>query len=216
MKQHGAERSCRPTPGLRQRPDPAPVRVVNMSSRLTVGSRPVSLATVVPAGLARGHSRRCRLLRSSYLPSTFLRSLRFMAVTPLRRYCGRSDSCPPDSWTLQRNAFSTCGQVSLIHAFGLPAIPSPTTCECSALSGRGTFPHQQVRPRPLPYRNSGLRPSLAGSPYCAGRIESVILRTDRSRPVASHHASRRDLALQRNRSYVRLQVTLTWRGLSPP
>jgi hypothetical protein len=219
MRQRDAERSCRPTPGLRPY-RPGTLGVVNMSSRQIVGSRPVSLATMVPGGSARRHSRRCRLLRFSCSSSTFLRSLRSMAVTPLRRYYGRSDSCPPDSGTLHRSACSTCGQVSLIHAFGLPAIPSPTTSKYSASSGHVT--HGRVEPRwhptngSSPKGNSGLRPSLAGSPLLAGRIEFVILRTDRSPPVASHHASRRDLALQRDRSYVRLQVTLTWRGLSPP
>ena len=80
--------------------------VVNMSSKSIAGLRPVTLATMVPGGTARRHSHRCRLLRFSHSSSTFLRSLRSMAVTPLPRYYGRSDSCPPDSWTLRRNACS--------------------------------------------------------------------------------------------------------------
>ena len=193
-----------------------------MSSKATAGLRPVALATMFPGGTARRHSHRCRLLRSPCSSSTFLRSLRSMAVTPLPRYYGRSDSCPPVSGALRFNACSTCEQVSLIHAPGRPAIPSPNTCGRSASSGRGTLPHQRVGPRMLPCGNSGLRRSLAGSPHRAGRIEFSFLpcgrdflRTSRSPPVAPHHASRRDLALQRDRSYVRLQVTLTWRGLSP-
>jgi hypothetical protein len=193
-----------------------------MASKWIAGLKPVALATMVPGGTARRHSHRCRLLRSPCSSSTFLRSLRSMAVMPLLRYYGRSDSCPPDSWTLKFNACSTCRQVSLIHASGLPAIPSPNTCGRSASSRRGTLPHQRVGPRTLPLGNSELRRSLAGSPRLAGRIEFSFLpywrdflRTGRSPPVAPHHASRRDLALQRDRSYVRLQATLTRRGLSP-
>ena len=93
----------------------------------------------------------------------------------LSTHYGRSDSCPPDSWTLRFNACSPCGQASLIHASGLPAIPSPNTCGRSASSGRGTLPHQRVGPRALPFGNSGLRRSLAGSPHLAGQIEFSFL-----------------------------------------
>ena len=193
-----------------------------MSRKSIAGLRPVGLATRVPGGTAPGYSHRCRLRRSPCSSSTFLRSLRSMAVTPLLRYYGRSDSCPPISWTLRFSVCSTWGQVSLIHAPGLPAIPSLNTCGPSASSGRGTLPPQRVGPRTHPLGNSGLRRSLAGSPHLPGRIEFSFLpswrdflRTGRSPPLAPHHASRRDLALQRDRSYVRLQVTLTWRGLSP-
>ncbi len=189
-----------------------------MSSKLIVGERPVSLVSRVPAGLARRHSRRCPLRRSVNSPSTFLRSLRSRPVTALRGSYGRSDSCPPHSETLILNACSTCGQVSLIHALGLPTIPSPTTCRRSASSGHVT--HRRVEPRPLPHGmppngNSGLRHWLAGSPRHTGRIEFRVLpcgegflRTGRSPPAAPHPVSRR-------RSCSRLQVTLTWRGLSP-
>ena len=99
-----------------------------MARQVIVGSRPVALAARVPGGSARRHSPRCHLRRSPSLSSTFLRSLRSRPVTALPRYYGRSDSCPPDSWTLAvPNACSTCGQVSLIHALGLPTIPYPTT-----------------------------------------------------------------------------------------
>src|SRR5205823_3787400 len=72
---------------------------------------------------------------------------------------------------------------------------------------------RRIGPRPHPHGtppngNSGLRHSLAGSPRRAGRIEFVILRTGRSPPAALHLVLRR-------RSCSRLQVTLTWRGLSP-
>jgi hypothetical protein len=176
-----------------------------MPRKVSSGSKPVTLATAVPASSAPRHSRQCPLRRSPLSSSTFLRTLRSMAVTPLLRYYGRFDSYPPDSETLIINACSTCGQVSLIHVPGPPTLPSPTTCGRSASPGYVT--HRRVEPRHHP--NSGLRHRLAGSPRHAGRIEFVILRTGRSPPVASHHASRRDLALQRDRSYVRLQVTLT-------
>src|SRR5271165_7015242 len=98
-------------------------------------------------------------------------------------------------------------QVSLIHAFSLTAIPSPTICASSASPRHVTY--RRVGPSVLPLRGiSGLRLPLAGSPLHADRIEFVILRTSRSPPAAPHPASRR-------RSCRRLQVTLTWRGLSP-
>jgi hypothetical protein len=180
-----------------------------MLSQPSVGKRPVSLASKVPAGSARRHSRRCHLRRSLNSPSTFLRSLRSRPVTALLRYYGRSDSCPPRSWTLRLNACSTCGQVSLIHVLDLPPIPSPITCGLSASPGHAT--HRRVEPRLHPHAtprngNSGLRHCYAGSPNLTGRIEFLIVGTGRSPPVASHHASRRDLAMQRDRSYVRLQV----------
>jgi hypothetical protein len=179
-----------------------------MSSKPIFGKRPVSLASRVPARLARRHSHRCHLRRSLPSPSTFLRSLRSRPVTALLRYYGRSASCPPGSPVLdQLQEHRLCnGQVSLIHAFSLPAIPSPPTCACSASPRHVTC--WRVEPRLLPSGNSGLHLWLAGSPHPAGRIEFVILRTGRSPPAAPHPVSRR-------RSCSRLQVTLTWRGLPP-
>ena len=182
-----------------------------MSSKAIAGLKPVTLAAMFPGGTARRPSPRCRLLRGPCSSSTFLRSLRSMAVTPLQRYTERSDSCPPDSWALRSNACSTRGQVSLIHALGLPTLPSPTICGSSALPRHVTF--RQVEPRLHPFGtspsgNSGLRHSLAGSPLHTDRIEFVILRTGRSPPAAPHPVLPR-------RSCSRLQVTLTWRGLSP-
>jgi hypothetical protein len=161
----------------------------------------------------QGHWSRCRLRRTSHFPSTFLRSLRSRPVTALPRSYGRSDSRPPDSGTLPRNACSPGGRVSLIHAFSLPTILSPTTGGGSALPGHAT--RRQVEPKLLPYGNSGLHHCTAGSPPHTSRIEFSFLscerdflRTGRSPPAAPHPASRR-------RSCSRLQVTLTWRGLSP-
>ena len=67
-------------------------------------------------------------------------------------------------------------QVSLIHALGLPAIPSPTT---------GASPDRlrtswRIGPDRLGLPLAGFRSLSAGSPYRVGRIEFVILRTGRS------------------------------------
>jgi hypothetical protein len=197
-------------PGRAQQPS-TPQGVVNMARRVSSGSRPVTLATMVPGGSARRHSLRCPLRRPPSLSSTFLRSLRSMAVTPLPRYYGRSDSCPSFSVTPgSPSARSTEGQVSLIHGLDLPSILSPNTQGLSASPGHATLRRVEPRPHPTtgssPNGNSGLRLCYAGSPNLTGRIEFLIVRTGRSPPVASHHASRRDLALQRDRSYVWLQV----------
>jgi hypothetical protein len=161
------------------------------------------------------HCRRSLFLGLVRHVSTFLRSLRSRPVTALLCYYGRSDSCP-----LRRGRARVSsqrppvrllrGQVSLIHALGLLAIPSPTTCAGPALPGHVT--HWQVGPRPhplvgsSPHRNPGLRHCTAGSPPRAGRIEfsshphgEGFLRTGRSPPAAAHPLSRR-------RSCSRLQV----------
>jgi hypothetical protein len=195
-----------------------------MAGKVIFGSGPVTLVTRVPACLARRHWGRCRLRRSPPSSSTFLRSLRSRPVTALPRYYGRSDSCAlrrGSAWVSSQRPPERLllAQVSLIHALGLPTILSPNTCGCSASSSRGTLPHQRVGPRPLPHGsspngNSGLRLYYAGSPHLAGRIEfrflppsGDFLRTGRSPPAAPHPVLRR-------RSCSRLQVTLTWRGLS--
>src|SRR5208337_3181618 len=128
------------------------------------------------AGFSPSSGHCVRLRRSVRHVSTFLRSLRSRPITALLRYYGRSDSCPPDPRALPSGlvAGPLLGQVSLIHALGLPTIPSPTTCGRSASSGHVT--PRRVEPRLLPHRvnpngNSGLRHSLAGSPHHTGRIE---------------------------------------------
>jgi len=145
--------------------------------------------------------------------STFLRPFAPGPLQALLRSYGRSDSCSPNSsrpfpgdegWLLHE-------QVSLIHAPGLPTLPSPTTCGCFVSSGHVT--HRRIEPRGLPHGsspngNSGLRLSAADSPHHTGRIEFLIVRTSGSPPAALHPVSPR-------RSCSRLQVTLTWRGLSP-
>jgi len=171
-------------------------------------AKPVALATVVPGRLARRHSRRCRLCPPPLSPSTFLRSLRSRPVTALPRYYGRSDSCPPDSGTWEApHACSTCGQVSLIHAPGLPTIPSPTT---------GASPVRLRTPSRSGADNSplscGNRASLI---ICrltdrVSRIEFALLRTGRSPPAAPHSVlprhSCRLITVQR---WIKLERTLT-------
>jgi hypothetical protein len=137
---------------------------------------------------------------------------RMGALTPARSVAPVLGLSPAASRSAPRE------QVSLIHALGLPTLPSPPTCGRFVSPRHVTYRRTGPRSHPhgsSPNGNSGLRHHLAGSPHHAGRIEFVILRSGRSPPVAPHHASRRDLALQRDRSYVWLQVTLTWRGLSP-
>ena len=162
-----------------------------------------------PAGLAplAGTASGCCLAPSVTSPPSCVP----FAPGPLRPFLATMDAlppAPPGSPVLdQLQERRLCsGQVSLIHALSLPAIPSPPTCGCSALPGHVT--PRQVEPRLLPSGNSELHHWLAGSPHPAGRIEFVILRTSRSPPAAPHLASRR-------RSCSRLQVTLTWRGLPP-
>ena len=198
----GAERPSRPVRKAAASRHPKHW-IVNMQNVKIIPSSP-ALARTVPRGLARRHSLRGDLVRPIRSTSTFLRSLRSRPVTALPRYYGRSDSCPPysGSW-VSPIAGSTCGQVSLIHVPSLPTLPSPTTPVAPTSFCHATL--QLVGLPPVP-RRSGLRHWLAGSPHTIGRIEFVILRTGRSPPVASHPASRRDLALQRDRSYVRFQA----------
>src|SRR5208282_3466957 len=149
------------------------------------------------SGGASPFSRHCvrELLRLFRHVSTFLRSLRSLAVTPLLRYYGRSDSCPPGSSTFSRHELRLLhGQVSLIHALRLPALPSPTTGARSVSPRHVTFRRIESRLLPHgtpPYGNSRLRLSLATSPLVTGRIEFLIVRTGRSPSVALHPVSRR-------------------------
>ena len=157
--------------------------------------------------------------QSDLAQQTFVVEEKSFAPSPLQallRSYGRSDSCsrrlgsagiivrrPPPRLLRE--------QVSLIHAPGLPTLPSPTTCGCFVSSGHVT--HRRIEPRSLPHGsspngNSELRLSAADSPHHTGRIKFLIVRTSGSPPAAPHPVSPR-------RSCSRLQVTLTWRGLSP-
>jgi hypothetical protein len=161
-----------------------------------------------PTGLASWHSRWLALCRLEADPSTFLRSLRSRPITALLRYCGRSDSCLPGSSSAsgRMNTVSRHRQVSLIHVPGLPIIPSPTT-RCTPGVALSRYPSAR---RASHTYGSGLHLSLAGSPAAPGRIEFVILRTDRSPPAALHLASWR-----RSCSRFTGRRAYTWRGLSP-
>ena len=166
---------------------------------------------MVPGRLARGHSRRCRLPRFPLSPSTFLRPFAPDPLQTLLSSYGRSDSCPPRSWTLSLIACSTYGQGSLIHAPGLPTILSPTTCGRSVSPRYATFRRIESRSLPYgssPYGNSRLRHSLATSPHLAGRIEFL------SYGLAVHlrllSTPSRDDAVTFG-----YRVTLTRRGLPP-
>ena len=198
--------------GDRLRP---PQRVITLINSESSGARLHRWRVEPTCGLARRHWAVgvSPILRSS--SSTFLRPF---APDPLRPFVARMDALTPARAVLAVLGLFPAAtpsaprqQVSLIHAPDLPTIPSPTTCGRPVSSGHAT--HRRIGPRLLPYGsspngNSGLRHSLAGSPRHTGRIEFLIVRTGRSPPAAPHPVSPR-------RSCRQLQVTLTWRGLSP-
>ena len=157
----------------------------------------LATAEAAPTRLAQRHSRRLGFDPHLRYASTFLRSLRSLSITRVPRYYGRSDSCRPGSSAPcgSMNTVSGNQQASLIHGSDLPIPPSPTTPQ--ALDA--DFARYPSSHRVSHWRGSRLHLCLAGSPTLTGRIEFVILRMDRSPPVAPHPASRR-------RSYVRLQA----------
>src|SRR5262249_32266866 len=113
-------------------------------------------------------------------------------------YYGHSDSCAAGSSRMRpMNTYFVSAQVSLFDAHHLPdhsAVNHPL-----APGHRfSTLPLSVTGFRSLSER-SGLRLCTAGSSRSAGRITFVILRTDRSPPVAPHPVSRR-------RSYLWLQA----------
>jgi hypothetical protein len=192
------------------------IRVITMSTCPDQRSRFPRGRTESPTGTARRHWAEDMYAAVHPYSSTFLRPFAPDPLQALPHSYGRSDSCsrrlgsagiivrrPP--LRLLRE------QVSLIHAPGLPTLPSPTTCARSVSPRHVTC--RWIEPRLLPHEanlngNSGLRHCTAGSPHHAGRIEFLIVRTGRSPPAAPHPVSPR-------RSCRRLQVTLTWTGLSP-
>jgi hypothetical protein len=96
-------------------------------------------------------------------------------------------------------------QVSLFHASNLPVILSPTTCcRPRSLVWFLSETYRAVRPsdRPHPFGTtaSWASPLASRLATTTGRIEFVILRTNRSPPVALHPSLRR-------RSYVQLQCS---------
>ena len=156
-----------------------------------------ALAEKLRTGLALRHLRRLDFQSLAFNPSTFLRSLRSIPITELHRYYGRSDSCTlGSSVPYRQHELRLClVQVSLLNASELPIPPSPTTHQSLDVA----FARYPLAHRVSRCIGSRLHHWLAGSPTLAGRIEFVILRMDRSPPVAPHPVSRR-------RSYSRLQA----------
>ena len=136
-----------------------------------------------------GHYRRLGCCQFGHHESTFLCSLRSTPVTELQRYYGHSDSCSAGSSRLLPMSL-VCDaprQVSLIHA---------QSRHDHSVSKHPTWHSHRFHTLPISAtasrtRRSRLRHWLAGSPHTPGRIEFVILRTDRSPPAAPHPASRR-------------------------
>ena len=142
-----------------------------------------------------GHSHGCRRRRSALFESTFLRPF---APSPLRDFLATMSALTParsgSSGLASVNAGSFSLQVSLIHSSDLPNH-----------SVSNHLMHRWRRFITLPLSppaflcRSRLHLREAGSSNAPGRIEFVILRTDRSPPAALHHASLR-------RSCIRLQA----------
>ena len=161
---------------------------------------PRPLGGAVSGGFSpRGHSVRqwcCGLLATP--ASTFLCRLRSTPITELPCYYGHSDSCGAGSSRTRPLNTSLLGspQVSLLHA---PHLPD------HSVANHPTPPGHRFHTLPFSVTGfccgpqSGLRLCTAGSSRASGRIAFVILRTDRSPPVASHPVSRR-------RSYLWLQA----------
>ena len=140
-----------------------------------------------PAGLARGHSRWLRFCLDRRYSST---SLPPLAPSPLRDFIATMEALTPVRpalRSLHEHRLFAGEQVSLIHVSDLPIPPSPTTPQ--ALDA--DFARYPSSRRVSHWRGSRLHLSYAGSPTLTGRIEFVILRTDRSPPAAPHPASRR-------------------------
>ena len=150
-----------------------------------------------PTRLAQGHSRRLGFDPTFRYSSTFLRPL---APSPLRDFLATMDALTPvgsalRSSTSNMNTVSVRPQVSLIHVSDLSIPPSPTTPQALDVD----FSRYPSSRRVSRWHGSRFHLSLAGSPTLTGRIEFLIVRMDRSPPVASHPVSRR-------RSYSWLQA----------
>jgi hypothetical protein len=141
------------------------------------------------------HSRCYRRHRSAQFESTFLRPF---APLPLRSFLATTSALTPAHSALRdtgsMNTFSLSKQVSLIHSSDLPD-HSVSNHLMPRWRRFCTLPLSSTAFR----SRSRLRLQMAGSSIAPGRIEFVILRTDRSPPAALHHASLR-------RSCIRLQA----------
>jgi len=152
-------------------------------------------AEAAPACLARGHWRWLRFCLDRRYSST---SLPPLAPSPLRDFSATTEALTPVRpalRSLHEHRLLGGEQVSLIHVSDLPIPPSPTTPQALDVD----FARYPSSHRVSHLRGSRLHLSYAGSPTLTGRIEFVILRMDRSPPVAPHPASRR-------RSYSWLQA----------
>ena len=157
----------------------------------------LATAEASPTRLARRHSRRLGFDLTVRYSSTFLCPF---APSPLRDFPATMDALTPVGPALRprtgcMNTVSADQQVSLIHVSDLPTPPSPNTPQALDTD----FPRYPSSRRVSHSRGSRLHLRYAGSPTLTGRIEFVILRMDRSPPVAPHPASRR-------RSYSWLQA----------
>ena len=156
--------------------------------------------------------------------STFLRSLRSRPVTALPRYYGRSDSCSLRRASARPFASGQpfgSSQAGLPDSRTWPSDPSVSNhLRMLRLVESGHVTPSTGRTETASLRGYAQR-ELGASPL-SGRL-ATPRRPNRVRyPTDGSFTSRcsppcltADLALQRDRSYVRLQVTLTWRGLSP-
>jgi len=120
----------------------------------------------------RRHSQRFMACRSGQLPSIFLHSLPSTIITRFIATMGALTS----SWAALRppSGMNSVAPklISLIAAFGLPAILSPTICGTSE-SGAGLLQVTFRMPEGLALRDR-LRTALAGSPIRADRIEFTL------------------------------------------
>jgi len=170
------------------------------------------------SGLARRHwaAGVFPVLRSS--SSTFLRPF---APDPLRPFFALMDALTPARTVAAvlglfpaAASSAPCEQVSLIHVTRSSGHSVSKHLRVSVSPGHVS--PRRIEPRLHPISGiSELRHYYAGSLHHADRIEFRILpssgdflRTGRSPSAAPHPVSRR-------RSCSRLQVTSTWRGLSP-
>ena len=160
--------------------------------------------------LSQRHCRRSVFRLSGHSTSIFLRPF---APPELPGFHATMDALTPERRLFGTRGLFGCSrmntvlsiQVSLLHVLNLPVIPSPTTC-CRPwslvwfLSQAYRVVRSSDRPHPFGTTASWASPLPSRLATTTGRIEFVILRTNRSPPVALHPALRR-------RSYVRLQCS---------
>src|SRR5262245_3708944 len=162
--------------------DPLPRRGVGVSARVS----------------HLGQWEQCCLPYVYFHVSTFLCSLRSTPITEFLCYYGHSDSCAAGS--SRARPMNTCFVSAQVSLFNTRHLPDHSAVNHPLPPGPrfNTLPLSVAGFRSLSER-SGLRLCTAGSSRSAGRITFVILRTDRSPPVAPHLVSRR-------RSYLWLQA----------